>query len=399
MSDDYKKLREKEVALQEKQLFAQRVTAAASVANAAASASQAATLNEMRADMNAAAEATAKHQREMALEQELSNFRNRVLATLPLLKEEEKTQYLTEQLLPRIIGLDKTYASLKKLTLLDILLPSGVVGFMDNYTQANPTVQSFFETRKKLSGDCQKLKELEAESTAKKAELQALEKDSFFGKRATTVFIIVSGLILIGVFKMLDNTIPIILASIAAIFSAGVVAHGVSEFDVKGRAKYQEKKQLQIDGLKTYLEDAKQKIESLAGANEKLAEHDKLWANIKASFIDAYLSSEMAQKFTGELEQRKMLATISKVWREVVTEEQAFLPPSARLSFDEHWLPLLIEKDDWLMIGSGALELIQSPSSLKTLLLKLVEPNYEDQSISYNPEIVILKPFYSAVGN
>ena len=110
MSDSYEEMRQKELEVQKKQLFAQRVTAAASVASAVAAHQQAATVEQMRQQMevNAAREAAhqmemAAQQRQMAEEQRLANFRNTVLTTLPLLKsEEEKTQYLTEQLLPKL---------------------------------------------------------------------------------------------------------------------------------------------------------------------------------------------------------------------------------------------------------------------------------------------------------
>jgi len=103
-------MRRKELEVQEKQLFAQRVTAAASVASAVAAHQQAANVEQMRRQMevNAAREAAhqmemAAQQRQMAEEQRLANFRNTVLTTLPLLKsEEEKIQYLTEQLLPKL---------------------------------------------------------------------------------------------------------------------------------------------------------------------------------------------------------------------------------------------------------------------------------------------------------
>ena len=110
MSDSFEDIRRKELEVQEKQLFAQRVTAAASVANAVAAYKQAVAVEEMREQMamNAAREEAhrremAAQQRRMAEEQRLTNFRNTVLTTLPLLKSEaEKTQFLTEQLLPQL---------------------------------------------------------------------------------------------------------------------------------------------------------------------------------------------------------------------------------------------------------------------------------------------------------
>ena len=108
--------RQEEVALQKKQLFAQRVAAAAAVASAVNIAQTAEAVEKMRREASAAAEATARHQRlleiqqlemaarqeQMAEEQRITNFRQTVLTTLPLLKEEEKAPYLIEQLLPLV---------------------------------------------------------------------------------------------------------------------------------------------------------------------------------------------------------------------------------------------------------------------------------------------------------
>ncbi len=108
--------RQEELELQKKQLFAQRVGAAAAVASAAAAAQTAAEVERMRREASAAAEATARHQYLMAIQQQemaerqeqmaedqrITNFRQTVLTTLPLLKEEEKAQYVIEQLMQTI---------------------------------------------------------------------------------------------------------------------------------------------------------------------------------------------------------------------------------------------------------------------------------------------------------
>src|SRR5690606_33374164 len=87
------------------------------VTSAVNTAQTAETVERMRIEAQAAAEATARHQREveaqqreitmlqerMAEEQRTTNFRQTVLATVPLLKEEERPQYLIEQLLPLLV--------------------------------------------------------------------------------------------------------------------------------------------------------------------------------------------------------------------------------------------------------------------------------------------------------
>ena len=109
----------------------------------------------MRREASAAAEATARHQRmveiqqaematrqeQMAEEQRMTNFRQTVLSTLPLLKEEEKTQYVTEQLLPLV---EKRLASEKRaLEFGDVLNVFKFPDFAENYFTTEPDVKKF----------------------------------------------------------------------------------------------------------------------------------------------------------------------------------------------------------------------------------------------------------------
>ena len=180
MKDDFEELRRREAEIQEKQLTAQRVTAAASVVNALATADQAATLAKMGRAFQDAAEATAKHQREvaeataehqreiadqqsemaehqreiaehqremadlqcsMAENQSVTNFRNTILTTLPLLKEEDKAQYFAEQLLPRVKNSAQARINLKFLVLSEILQFPGLSEFALTFARNNPIAQ------------------------------------------------------------------------------------------------------------------------------------------------------------------------------------------------------------------------------------------------------------------
>ncbi len=89
---------------------AEKITAAAAVASAAAqtkiaveAAKTRREMEEMHAAMEVAAERQERIQLGMAAEQMETNFRNTVLAALPLLKtEEDRTQFLTEQFVPKL---------------------------------------------------------------------------------------------------------------------------------------------------------------------------------------------------------------------------------------------------------------------------------------------------------
>lgn len=141
--------------LQKKQLFAQRVAAAASVAAAVGAAQTTAEVERMRREASAAAEATARHQRmveiqqvemaerqeQMAEDQRLTNFRQTILTTLPLLKDGEKSQYLIEQLMPAV---NKRHEfEIADFIFGDILNVFKFSDFAQNYFSTEPEVNKF----------------------------------------------------------------------------------------------------------------------------------------------------------------------------------------------------------------------------------------------------------------
>ncbi len=179
--------RQEELELQKKQLFAQRVGAAAAVASAAAAAQTAAEVERMRREASAAAEATARHQYLMAIQQQemaerqeqmaedqrITNFRQTVLTTLPLLKEEEKAQYVIEQLMPTIE---------KKCTEKTIVFQFRVIletfkffEFSQNFFARDPDVKKFMIEGKNPS---QKLKEVTAAYQKSNKELEKIKGSS-----------------------------------------------------------------------------------------------------------------------------------------------------------------------------------------------------------------------------
>jgi len=428
----FEELRRKEVELQQKQLTAQRVLAVASVANAAMAAQQARTLRAMQSEMNEAAEATAEHQREMAEqqrqmaeEQRLANFRITVLNTLPLLKEEEKAQYLTEQLLPRILeSEDAKEAQLicESFSLSEILEHSGLVEFSLNYSKTNVALKEWFAIRKPLMEGDKKLRTIEAEYAEKKASLEDVGRHTFreqayhasisAGSLVFCNFLIISLLIfMISEFSDLDGFAYFIC--IISIIFVTVIPFALIDLAIKSAEKPRRKRHFelqaeervkfyiyireQIEKLKNDLEAIRLRIESFADYKHKLREHNELWAVVVAGFVDGYLVSAEGKAFMGEQGTDKMLHTISNPWRELVAEEQAFLPPSARLPFVEHWLPLLINEDEVLAKLSGASKRIQS--QLKTFLFQWARPDYDRQVIGLEEEELSELPLCEWVGD
>ena len=423
MSDSFEQLRRKEVELQAKQLTAQRIIAAAAVANAAATAHQAATIRSMQQDLNDAARATAKHQRDMAEqqrlmaeEQRLSNFRNTILTTLPLLKEEEKAQYLTEQLLPRIKGAGKTRTDFAALPLSKLFENSGLIQFASGYTQAHPTVKEFFVTGKPLVKERLNLQALQAECMAKNNELKTIEKEDpieeFKAESVSTgcgcaVAIVVFLVTFSVLAKLADSVLDTWMGWIVILLAIGASSVGYKLFIIaaneknkmkqeerqKRKGEYQKNKQLRLEAVKNDLDAIQHKINSFA-SHENLKANDALWEEVKAGFVDSFLASVAGKEFAGERGGYKMLLAMSSPWRELVAEEQAFLPPSVRLPFVECWLPLLLKEDDFLDAVFVILKNFQS--QLKTFLLELVEPDYESQTIAMNREL-LSESFYKVV--
>jgi hypothetical protein len=189
--------------------------------------------------------------------------------------------------------------------------------------------------------------------------------------------------------------VVLIIGIIGSIYSFKSVGLFHKKYMVK-KSDYEKSRQYRLEAVQTTLHTFKHELESFVGFEQKLREHEELWAVVVADFVDAYLASAEGKAFIGEPGRDKMLLAISNPSREAVAEEQAFLPPSARLPFDEHWLPLLIKEDEVLATVFSAAKRVQS--QLKTFLFHWVQPDYDRQVIGLKVE-VLSEPLCEWVGD
>ena len=155
---------------------AEKIAAAAAVASAAAQAKIAAEATKARKVMEETHEATqvaAKRQERiqlaMASEQAENNFRNTVLATLPLLKtEQERIQFLTEQFVPRLKETDEDF----------VYFPAEWVALSD---KKNNNIETFLESKpgnelKKFLSDGKNLTARQTACAERKKEVEETQE-------------------------------------------------------------------------------------------------------------------------------------------------------------------------------------------------------------------------------
>lgn len=413
MSNSFEEMRRKELDIQEKQLFAQRVTAAAAVASAAATAGQTAIAEKMRAQMEANSKREAEHEREitenqnallrqqqaMGEEQEEHNFNMRILSTLSLLKEEEKAQYVTEQLLPKVKE-TLVYWNVNTRQRSEILKCSGLFEFASNYTTSNPGANEFFAVAKKTNEGILRSKAIQSEYETKKAELEnfalQLSKRKTPAKAALSVgvlaffgLLIVLPLCLILLKPLYVNssgdpiepfTIMLLLIFLALLFAIPLL---LSFKHYNTQAEKRTNDQLQVERIKHDLAANQPKIEPLVHVDDALKCQEASWNNVSSTFVDDYLASAAGKAFVSEEGKQNMQLTVTLPWRDIIDKQQSFLPPSARPTFDKHWMPLLIKEDKGLKRAVLFLKVFQS--DLRAKLIKFVQPDFEKQTVAIKP--------------
>ena len=374
--------------LQKKQLFAQRVAAAASVASAASAAQTAAEVERMRREASAAAEATARHQRvveiqqaemaarqeQMAEEQRMTNFRQTILSTLPLLKEEEKAQYLTEQLLPLI---EQRYANEKSNLYLTVILKVFKFSeFAGNFFETDTGVKKFMvegKTNPKQKSDkakdsyCKAKAELEAKQKATKSSASLLAA-------GIAVFIVLPLPIMVS--TLIDPNLAKDNAALstkeesfmAAVFLGSLALSIISFLKIKKFISANRSKKLAR--LATELAPLKSEMDRETEAFEIWSKKQTAtWGEIKTNLVDSYLASDAGKRFI----KTNMFDILLGLRMECVTIEQAFLPPSARPT-DEQWLSVLKSK-----VEPEAELAKQRQIRIRDILLSRLVPNYETQ--------------------
>ena len=364
--------------LQKKQLFAQTQTAEA--------------VEKMRLEASAAAESTARHQLEMQIqqlemaarqeqmaeEQRVTNFRQTVLATLPLLKEEEKAQYLIEQLLPMV---EKRYASEKGDVHFEHILK--VFKFFDS-------AQNFFATESDvrqfmIEGKNPKQKLTDATDRCIKARKELEASTSGAGCLA----LIAAGIAILPVFFGLcflftalfpatskegvanggntlstRDTIYVLATTLGSLTITAIIF-----IKVKKSVSAAHSKKLSDLSAKLSISETEMDRETRAlGIWSK--NHASTWNKIKNKLVDSYLASDDGKKFV----ECSMKALLMLMWLDCVKTEQTFLPPSARLS-DEQWYSALAPK-----VKLKAELAKQRQSNIRDILLSRLAPNYDTQS-------------------
>ena len=393
MSDSFEDMRRKELEVQEKQLFAQRVTAAASVANAVAAHKQAAAVEDMREQMAVNAAREAEHQREMAAqqrqmaeEQRLTNFRNTVLTTLPLLKsEEEKTQFLTEQLLPKLKENSdvKIYGPFELICLWFTAESQRVTTYLKN--EAGLDLNEFLSNGDKVTsmvGEC--LAELEQ----RKKQAQELEKTQAslrdaekrlgikdFLKMAVWAFLffIVFGMIWGGILEAMKLEEPqsgeianmICLIALFPSILCGAVTHFLRK---KGKIKSLKGKILVL----TPKDDGSKLANEFAELRKETELQKEKWEGYKPKIIE-YIISKFKDYINCDARSWLVESVVTPQLEPSLREVQSFLPPSSRLPA-KHFAEFFISESD-------VRECTENQLNIRKQLELAIEPFYKNKTV------------------
>lgn len=401
--DKIEEIRQKELEVQKKQLFAQRVTAAASVASAVAAHKQAAATEEIQHQIAADSERNRLHQMLMAVQQEkmaeeqrLTNFRNTILATLPLLKdEEEKRQYLTEQLLPKL----KEGIDVPKLS------PIAVISLVADKWNSKGTLNNCLENEagqdlKNLLSDGKDLLErterwIEKHKAREKkvnefqeaqGRLNKLERP--FGFRdivkitlwAILIFLI-SYIAFSAIFTSGNDTTAqedsqylkspsydaVYLDAAHSLFPGSIVLGTILHFWLKRRKTTNLKAKVKLLTPPDDLPLKKEKEEM----EKKFKLQDEKWEPLRPQIANFIM--ECNQEFIKGDPRSVLLEIIAAFLKSRVNELQSFLPPSSRLS-EGHYAQYFIDEADVQKFREGQ-------ATIENDLKKLLLPFYRGQRI------------------
>ena len=326
--NDYEKREQEKINIQKAQLIAQSVTAAAALKNAANTKKIAEETEKSRKNQEAEAKREALHRREMAArdeakleDQKTTNFRQTILTTLPLLGNEERNQYVIEQLLPKVMARRNGNGS----TLKDVVQMFGFPEFVASFS-ANPEVEQFLkEDQKQKNGLVSAVQAyIDAEANLK----QTAKK---IGHRITLVISIVLFVIVIASNQATRIYEPdgmyttsggdgaawfFELLGVVVFYFIGKHIIGLGVENIAFFKPHRDK----IEVLKA---DAKKKKDAY---DLHSAKYVASWNKIKTSLVDSYLASDSGEKFL-----KSDLNFLPEVtWGNPIVAEQAFLPPSAR---------------------------------------------------------------------
>ncbi len=352
--NDYEKREQEKLNIQKAQLVAQSVTAWETRKNAENTKKIAEEAERSRKINEAEARREALHRREMAARQEeiledqkTTNFRQTILTTLPLLGNEEKNQYVIEQLMPKVIERRRRNGVLFE----DVVKMFGFPEFVVSFS-ANPEVEQFLIEDKK-----------------QKNELISAVQAYIDAKKSSNIEVIALGITLaISILPFIfwvcappwDWVIFIKLLGLGVFF----IIVFIVVFALLERTHHF--KPL-IDKIKALKADAKMKKDAY---DLHPAKYNAAWNKIKTDLVDSYLASDSGQKFL----KSEMTFLPESSWTKAVSDEQVFLPPSARPQSDAWGVALASQIQ-------GELELAkQRQSKIREILLSricLIDSNDE----------------------
>jgi hypothetical protein len=383
--NDYEKREQEKVDIQKEQRNALRVIAGAAVVSAAADLKKAENTKRIaeetergRKIKEVEAERAALHRREIAARQEemledqkQTNFRQTILTTLPLLGKEEKNQYVIEQLLPKVIERRQGNGS----TFKDVVKIFGFPEFAASFS-ANPEIEQFLiEDKNQKNG---LVKSVQEYINAKTALNQKTKK---FGQRITLVTCIVVFVMILYSYK--HTLIPDEYGSYEVnnmrysessnggtcwIEFFGLVAFyfigkPIITLIVENSGPFKSVR----DKIKVLQDSAKKKKDEY---DLHPAKYIAAWNKIKVNIVDLYLASDSGQKFL----KSDMTFLPESSWTKAVSDEQVFLPLSARPQSDAWGVALASQIQ-------GELELAkQRQSKIREILLSricLIDSNDE----------------------
>jgi hypothetical protein len=375
--------------------LSEKITAAATVATALAAAKTAEEAAKSRREMenmNAAMKSSAAKQEAiqlaMAAEQAESNFHNTVLATLPLLKgEDERVQFLTERLLPKLKEKIDTTELIERLTPIGVM-SMGAIPILKNYMQnvAGQDLKDFFSVGKDLM-------ERSEEWVEKCKEREKQIDDLNEAKQKLTRFTIM-GIIKVYLWFMLF----FILIPVGFYFIGLLPANPQDDEDTAAQQQEDDFYRNAVIvslvlgviihlGLKWLkIKKIRAKLKSLPAPDNdpalsrdkeelriKMALQDEKWEVYKPQIVAHFLEIQSFKNLITGDPHTELLKYATKVLEPTANDLESFLPPSSRLSA-RHYAQKLIDETNVQNFRDGQ-------STVEADLKTLLTPIYEKQMV------------------
>ena len=340
--------------------LSEKITAAAAVATAAAATKTAVETTKARQEMeaiNRAMQLSAKKQERiqfaMASEQAETNFRNTVLATLPLLKtEKERIQFLTEQFVPK---LQNTEDDIVLFPLQWVVLSAKKNNTLENYleSKAAESLKMFLSESKDLSARSTDWVERvdEFNDTQEKLDKMQNPLDALGFIKA-----ILWGLLFFVILRCFVSWEWLIIST----FFVGLVFQLALNFLKKQKLKAKIKT---LDSATT-----KEEEQSLRKETEL---RDSKWKTFKSQIVK-HLIEEYKPIITADA-RAIILESVTLRLKEGVQDFQSFLPPSVRLPAS-HYAQFLFTDED---VEKYKME----QNNIASLLEEDLEPDYENETV------------------